>query len=151
MKTHYFEDFSIGDVFESDWRALSEEEILNFAESYDPQPMHVDRAWAAQGPHGELIASGFQTTALAFRLFWDTGVMKGSNIIGIGLNEIRWYKPVKAGQRFRARGKIMGLRESRSKPDRGVVNLELSLIDEAGEMLLSYEDVSFVRKRPPAG
>ena len=150
MTTHYFEDFSPGDVFESDWSSLSEEEIVAFAERYDPQPMHVDRDWARQGPHGGIIASGFQTIGVTFRLFWDLGVFKGSNIIGIGLDEIRWTKPVKPDQRFRARVEVLETRESKSKPDRGLVRIRLALLDEAGEELLSYQDLSFTKKRPVA-
>lgn len=150
MTTHYFEDFSLGDVFESDWSSLSEEEIVAFAERYDPQPMHVDREWARQGPHGGIIASGFQTVGVTFRLFWDLGVFKGSNIIGIGLDEIRWHKPVKPDQRFRARVEVIDLRESKSKPDRGLVRIRLALLDEAGEEILSYQDLSLTRKRPVA-
>ena len=150
MNTHYFEDFSPGDVFESDWSSLSEEEIVAFAERYDPQPMHVDREWARQGPHGGIIASGFQTIGVTFRLFWDLGVFKGSNIIGIGLDEIRWQKPVKPDQRFRARVEVLETRESKSKPDRGLVRIRLALLDEAGEEMLSYQDLSLTRKRPVA-
>jgi acyl dehydratase len=150
VSTRYFEELSQGDAFESEWATLEEDEIVSFAERYDPQPMHVDRDWARQGPHGCLIASGFQTVAETFRLFWDLGVFKESNIIGIGLDEIRWYKPVKAGQPFRARAEVLEKRESKSKPDRGVVRWRFSLLDEAGEELLSYEDLSLMRKKPQA-
>lgn len=150
MTTRYFEELSPGDAFESDWSALEEDEIVAFAERYDPQPMHVDRDWARQGPHGGIIASGFQTVAETFRLIWDLGVLKDSNIIGAGLDEIRWYKPVKAGQRFRAKAEVLESRESRSKPDRGLVRWRFSLRDEAGDELLSYEDLSLMKKRPAA-
>lgn len=150
MTTRYFEEFSVGDTFESAWSALEEDEIVTFAERYDPQPMHVDRDWAKQGPHGTVIASGFQTVAVTFRLFWDLGVFKGSNIIGIGLDEIRWNKPVKAGQQFRARVEVLDTRESRSKTDRGLLRIRLALVDEDDEELLSYEDLSLVRKKPVA-
>jgi acyl dehydratase len=150
MTTRYYDELSVGDAFESDWSALEEDEIVAFAERYDPQPMHVDRDWARQGPHGAIIASGFQTVAETFRLFWDLGVLMDSNIIGAGLDEIRWYKPVKAGQRFRAKGEVLEMRESKSKPDRGLVRWRFSLIDEDGEELLSYEDLSLMRKKPQA-
>ena len=150
MSTRYFEEFSQGDVFESAWSTLEEAEIVAFAKRYDPQPMHIDRDWALAGPHGCIIASGFQTVAETFRLFWDLGVFKESNIIGIGLDEIRWYKPVRDGQRFRSRVEVLETRESKSKPDRGLVRIRLSLVDEAGEELLSYEDLSLVKKRPAA-
>lgn len=150
MSTLYFEEYAQGDVFESAWSSLSEEEIVSFAERYDPQPMHVDRDWARQGPHGGVIASGFQTVAETFRLFWDLGIFKGSNIIGIGLDEIRWHKPVKPDQRYRARVEVLETRASKSKQDRGVLRIRLALLDEDGEELLSYQDLSLVRRKPEA-
>jgi acyl dehydratase len=147
LETRYFEDLKVGDAFESESVTLSEEKIMEFARDYDPQPMHLDKAWADTGPYGGLIASGFQSAALAFKLIWDTGLMTESNIIGAGMDKLRWYKPVKAGTPLSARVEVVALRESKSKPDRGLVTWGFSLVDEAGELLVSYEDTAFLKKR----
>ena len=148
METKYFDDLRVGDAFESETVTLSEEKIVAFARDYDPQPMHLDKTWADAGPYGGLIASGFQTAALAFKLIWDTGLMSGSNIIGAGMDKVRWYKPVKAGTPLKARVEVLALRDSKSKPDRGLVTWGFSLIDGDGELLVSYEDIAFLKKRP---
>ena len=143
----YFEDIKVGDVFDGATTTLTEEKIIEFASDYDPQPMHTDKVWADQGPYGGLIASGFQTAALAFKLIWDTGILKDSNIIGAGMDKLRWYKPVKAGVPLTARAEVLALRESKSKPDRGLVTWGLSLVDDQGEPLVIYEDMAFLKKR----
>jgi acyl dehydratase len=145
----YFEDLKVGDVFLGGSIVLSEEQIISFARDYDPQPMHLDPKWAASGPHGCVIASGFQTAALAFRLFYDLGVLDESNIIGIGIDELRWHAPVKAGMRLRSKVTLMDKRESRSKPDRGIANWQFTLIDDEDTVLVSYTDMSIVRKKSP--
>jgi len=143
----YYEDLNPGDVFLSAPMVLSEGQIVSFARDYDPQPMHLDPEWASRGPHGCLIASGFQTAALAFRLFYDLGLLDESNIIGIGIDELRWHAPVKAGMRLRARVTLVDKRESKSKPDRGIAEWHFTLIDDEDRVLLSYTDKSLVRKR----
>ena len=73
--TRYFDDLAEGERFVTGEWALDEAEIVAFARAFDPQPIHVDAAGAAEGPYGGLIASGFQTMALGFRLFYELGVI----------------------------------------------------------------------------
>ena len=73
MSDLYFDDFKPGDRFESAGKTLSESEILDFAWRYDPQPIHMDVGAAADGPYGGLIASGFQTLVVGFRMLWQSG------------------------------------------------------------------------------
>ena len=78
--TKYFDDFAVGDKFVTAERALTEAMILDFAQDYDPQPFHTDPVAAKESIYGGIIASGFQTLALGFRLVWDTGVLAGSSM-----------------------------------------------------------------------
>src|SRR3954466_8219932 len=80
MQTKYFEDFLIGERIETSGITLTEAQIIDFALVYAPQPIHVDPVAASKGPFGGLIASGFQTLALTFRLFRDTGVVHDSSL-----------------------------------------------------------------------
>ena len=66
---------------------------MDFALTWDPQPFHIDEQAAVKGQFGGIIASGFQTQALAFRLFYDLGLISKSNIIGLGVDEARWSAP----------------------------------------------------------
>ena len=63
-----FADFQAGQVIEAGPYALSQDELLSFAREWDPQWFHTDPEAAAQGPHGGLIASGWQTCGIAMRL-----------------------------------------------------------------------------------
>ena len=76
MAGRWFEDFAVGDVVETRGVAVTNSQILDFALVYDPQPFHIDVEAAANGPFGGLIASGFQTLGLSFRLVLATGVFE---------------------------------------------------------------------------
>src|ERR1700748_720902 len=92
--TRYLDDFAVGDKFTTAEAEISEAMILAFARDYDPQPFHLDPVAAQESIYGSLIASGFQTLALGFRLVWDTGVYAGSSLGSPGFDELRWLKPV---------------------------------------------------------
>ena len=117
----FLDDLTVGDTFETGGITLTEGAIVDFALTHDPQPFHVDKVAAADSIFGGLIASGFQTIALTFRLFRDTGVLTGTNMGGHGMDEVRWLAPVYPGDTLRARVTVEILTPSRSKPDRGTV------------------------------
>lgn len=147
MHTRWFEDFQVGDRFESRGASLTESQIVDFALAYDPQHMHVDIASAAAGPFGGLIASGFQTLALSFRLFYDLGLLNRSNIVGPGLDEVRWVAPVRPGDTIRTIVEVLETRESRSRHDRGSVRLGFSVLNQRDETVLTYQAMTILRKK----
>lgn len=148
MHTHWFEDFRAGERFVTRGMSLTEAQIVDFAQAYDPQAMHVNIAAAEAGPFGGLIASGFQTLSLSFRLFLDLGLIERSNIIGAGLDEVRWLAPVRPGDTLTTTIEVLETRESRSKPDRGTLRLALSARNQRGEVVLTYQALPILRKRP---
>lgn len=147
MHTRWFEDFHVGDRFESRGASLTESQIIDFAFAYDPQHMHVDIASAEAGPFGGLIASGFQTLALSFRLFYDLGLLNRSNIVGPGLDEVRWIAPVRPGDTIRTIVEVLETRPSRSRPDRGSVRLGFTVLNQNGETVLTYQAMTILRRR----
>lgn len=93
----YFEDLTVGERTECGSIDVTEEEMLEFAERYDPQPFHVDREAAEASMFGDLIASGWLTCALTMRLL-VTGFMNETHIFGgRGMDDLRWHQPVYAG------------------------------------------------------
>ena len=98
----YFEDFEAGERFVTGEETLAEAEIVAFARAFDPQPIHVDAEGAAEGPYGGLIASGFQTMALGFRLFYDLGLLGEACIGGPGIDNVRFHRPARPGDRIHA-------------------------------------------------
>lgn len=151
MHTRWFEEFSVGDRFESRGATLTESQIVDFALTYDPQQMHVNATAASDGMFGGLIASGFQTLALSFRLFFDLGLVEKSNIVGPGLDEVRWLAPVRPGDTLMSVVEVLEARESRSRGDRGTVRFGFAVQNQRGETVLTYQALTIIRRRPEGG
>ena len=146
----YFDDFEAGARFVTGEETLSEAEIVAFARRFDPQPIHIDAARAAEGPYGGLIASGFQTMALGFRLFYQLGLLGAACIGGPGIDAVRFHRPARPGDRIHAIATVAETRPSRSKPDRGYVRIAYDVCNQRNEAVLSYEIVHILLRRPPA-
>lgn len=137
MTGRWYEDFSVGDVVETRGATLTESQILDFAMLYDPQPFHIDSVAAADGPFGGLIASGFQTLGLSFRLVLATGVFDGTSMGGGAMDEVRWLRPVRPGDTLRVRCEVVDLRPSR-RGDRGVVRCAYTTLNQRGETVSTF-------------
>ena len=143
----YFEDFSVGRVFRSPGCTLTEAEIVSFALIYDPQPFHIDKEAASQTTFGGLIASGFQTLAIGFRLFYQTGAIAACSLGGAGVDELRWSAPVRPGDTLRVEVEVVEQRPSRSRPDRGSVNMQYRLLNQHGETVATWIALHILAKR----
>ncbi|MCH7929741.1 MAG: MaoC family dehydratase [Proteobacteria bacterium] len=150
MTDLYLEDFKPGDRFESRGRTVSEAEIIDFALRYDPQPIHIDAEAAKRSPYGGLIASGFHTMGMAFRLAWDTGVLSACGLGSPGIDEVRWLKPVRPGDTLRTVVEIVDARPSASKPDRGVCRFRYDVFNQNDEQVMTMTAVQIVARRPRA-
>jgi acyl dehydratase len=143
----HFEDYPVGAVFDLGTFVLSEDEMLTFAARYDPQSMHVDRAWAAQGPFGGVIASGWHTVAGLMRLIVEN-FLPQNGLVSPGIDELRWLLPVLPGETLRARATIAEARRSRSRPDRGLVKGFVEVLNQSGDPVLTMRPMNFIRCRP---
>ncbi|WP_033293897.1 MaoC family dehydratase [Amycolatopsis jejuensis] len=144
----WFEDYPEGAVYEFGDTTVTEEEIIEFATKYDPQSFHVDPAAAKEGPFGGLIASGWHTTSLMMRMFADHYLSKVASLGSPGIDDLRWPRPVRPGDRLRMRATITESRRSQSKPDRGLVRTQMELFNGADELVFSASAVNFVAVRP---
>ena len=144
-----FEDFEVGQQRLFGPRALSKEEIVRFGIEWDPQPFHVDEAAAANSPFGGLIASGWQTAALAMRLAVD-GFMGDSTSMGSpGLDELKWLKPVRPGDALTNEVTVLEVTPSRTKPNRGSIKLGFRCTNQHGELVMTLvARVVFLRRNP---
>jgi acyl dehydratase len=148
MTSRYFEDWTEGEVVETRGATVMESQIVDFAMMYDPQPMHIDKTVADAGQFEGLIASGFHTLSLSFRLFYDLGYFTHSNIIGVGLDEVRWTAPVRPGDTLRCRMEVLELKASRSKPDRGSMTFRITTLNQHDVEVMTFRSISVLRKRP---
>lgn len=146
----WFEDYTVGDVREYGSIALSEEEIVEFALTYDPQRMHIDPQWAATGPFNGLIASGIQTIGVFMRLYADHYLTTSGSLASPGVDEVRWTKPVRPGDALRLLAETLETRLSRSKPDRGLIVTRCELLNQDDEVVLSQTVMNLVAVRPTA-
>jgi len=148
MTERYWDDFEVGERFVGPGISLSEAQILDFALMYDPQPFHIDREAAAESPFGGLIASGFQTLAIGFRSFYQTGAINHASIGSPGIDELRWLKPVRPGDTLHTEVEVTSKRASKSKPDRGVLYLAWEVKNQTGETVLALTGLHLLRRRP---
>lgn len=93
----YFEDLEEGMKEDCGSIEVTEEEMLEFAERYDPQPFHIDEEEAQESIYGDLIASGWLTCALSARLLVKEHMNETAIVGGRGMDEVRWHQPVYAG------------------------------------------------------
>jgi acyl dehydratase len=143
----WFEDYVPGDVHEFGSVTVTEEEILSFAGRFDPQPIHVDPEYAADGPFGGLIASGWHTASLFMRMFTDHYLSKVASLASPGIDELRWTAPVRPGDTLRARVTVAEARASRSKPDRGLVRSDIAVLNQDDVTVLTMSAVNILRRR----
>jgi acyl dehydratase len=145
----HFEDFTEGQVIElGTIPVLSEDEIIAFARQYDPQPFHIDPVAAKDTIYGGLIASGWQTALLTMRLMVDELLSETAAQGSPGVENIRFLKPVRAGDRLRGRYTVLVTEPSARKRTRGKILARTELLDEAGEVVYSMDGWTLIGRRP---
>ncbi|MEO8790085.1 MAG: MaoC family dehydratase [Candidatus Tumulicola sp.] len=144
----FLEDFTVGEVFETASVGVNATEILTFAESFDPQPFHLDEAAARAGFFGGLVASGWHTGALTMRLFVESGVMREIGVIGFGVDELRWLAPVAPGDELHLRGEVVEVRQRPHRPARGIVRIRIETVNQHGLTVMTQIPNLVVPARP---
>lgn len=143
----HFDELEAGQEFHGPGYTFTESGIVDFAFAYDPQPFHIDVDAAKHSHFGGLIASGFQTLAVTFRLLYQGGFLRGASLGGPGMEDVKWLKPVRPGDTIRARAKVLDLVPSKSKPDRGVLKLRVAAINQADEEVMTVTMNIIMKKR----
>lgn len=147
----YFEDYVSGRIYEYGSVTVDAVEIMEFGRAFDRQPLHTDAQEAAAGPFGGLIASGWHTAALMMRLFTTNYVSGPASVGGLGVDELRWLRPVRAGDVLRIRVTVLDTRVSKTKPDRGVLRTFVETINEQGDVVLVLTVSNLMLLRGKAG
>jgi acyl dehydratase len=126
----YLEDLAPGQVFTSQARVVVETDaIKRFAGEFDPQPWHLNETVAPSTFFKELVASGWHTTALTMQLIIQTLPLSGG-IIGSGVDELRWPRPVRPGDTLRLHCEIIDVQESKLRPSRGTVRVRMTTLNQ---------------------
>jgi acyl dehydratase len=144
----YFEDFPVGEVVVFGDKLMSAEEIVAFARDWDPQAFHLDAEAARNSQIGELIASGWHSGATLMRMMCDAYLLDSASEGSPGMDEMRWLKPVKPGDRLKARRTTLSARVSGSRPTIGIIAFQFELMNQLDEPVLFMKATSFLRRRP---
>jgi acyl dehydratase len=143
-----FSDLRVGQIYPLGPYAVTREELLAFAQEFDPQPFHMDEDVANSSVLGGLSTSGWHTSSILTRLLCDALFMKLDILGSSSIEEMKWLKPVYVGDVLSGDVTITGLRLSDSKPDRGIVTFDAKLSDAAGEAKIFMRSMVFVRVQP---
>jgi len=126
INDRYLEDYVKGDIHRLGSIAVEKDEVIAFAQRFDPQSFHVNQQAARLTPFGGIIAS------------------LGSP----GIDELRWLKPVRPGDTLSARVIVLEAVRSKSKPDRGAITSLIEVSNQAGEVVMTFKCVNIIRRRP---
>ncbi|HXM33261.1 MAG TPA: MaoC family dehydratase [Chthoniobacterales bacterium] len=147
MSEFYLEDLHVGARFESDAFHVTEDDIIAFARAFDPQPFHLGAEAAKQSVFRDLVASGWHTAAMTMKLFVTGGLRLVGGSVGLGVDDLRWPRPVRPGDTLRLQTEIMEIRPSRSKPDRGIIRIRNTTTNQNGEVVQTFFASVLVRRR----
>lgn len=146
-----FEDIRVGESHDCGTRTVTMEEIIAFAERYDPQPFHIDVAAAERSVYDGVIASGWHVCALTWRPIVATVFGEIASMGAWGIDDLRWHRPVRPGDTLSAGIEAVDKRPSQSRPDRGHVDFDVSVTNGRGEPVMTYVDHAMVARRAPPG
>ncbi|HEY1546138.1 MAG TPA: MaoC family dehydratase [Xanthobacteraceae bacterium] len=157
----YFEDLRVGERTELGSHTFTADEIKAFARRYDPQRFHVDEGEAARSHFGRLCASGWHTTAVYMRHFVDFERAEAERMRAggetpakagpsPGIRELRWVRPVYAGDTISFAREVMELRDASRRPGWGLMVAHNTGINQNGELVLSFVGAKFAEKRVKA-
>lgn len=144
----YFEDYEIDgeQQFNCEYE-LTAEEIIDMGLRWDPQPWHIDESSARDTHFGGLVAASAHLFAIT-SWFGSRMPKKTAVVAALGFDELRIHGPGRAGDRLRATARCIGKRESRTKPDRGIVVSQMELTNQRGELVLTMNTTFMVLRRP---
>ncbi|MBN9050029.1 MAG: MaoC family dehydratase [Rhizobiales bacterium] len=154
----FFDDLRVGDRFEVGQFHFTAENIKSFATRFDPQPFHLDEAAAAKSHFGALCASGWQAAVVwmpmmvayrkrmadEMRARGETPAVTGP---APGIRNLKWLKPVYAGDTVTYATEITAMRASASRPDWGLATLLTTGDNQTGVRVISFDSISFVSRR----
>ena len=145
-KPLFFDDLSVGDTFESLSKTITEAEIIDYAWRYDPQPFHVSKPEANKSIFRGLIASGFMTAAITFRLIQQSNGFQTTSSGGHGINKLRWLEPVRPNDTINATMNVLSLKLSASNPKLGNVLCKFDTFNQSKTIVMTMENIWILKR-----
>jgi len=144
----WWEDFKVGERSEMGRHTFGADEIVTFARQFDPQPFHTDPQAARESAFGGLIASGWHTCAVGMRLMVDQYIGRTVSLGSPGIEDIRWLRPVRAGDTLTYARTVTASRASATRAGVGLVKHRWEAVNQSGETVLSMEGWGMYGRRP---
>ena len=142
-----YEEFEVGHVFEHALtRTVTEMDNTMFSLlTMNPQPLHIDAHFAEKTEFGQRLFNSIYTLGIMIGMsVYDTTL--GTTVANLGMTDVKFPKPVFHGDTLRARTKIVGKRESKSRPDAGIVEFEHEALNQDGVVVASCRRTGLMRK-----
>jgi acyl dehydratase len=143
----YFEDFPVGETVTFGAYQVTAEEIKTYATEFDPQPFHLDEYAASLSIGGALSASGWHTLAMSMRMMFDAYVGRAASLGSFGVDEVKWLKPVFAGDILTCRRTTLDARVSASRPEMGLITFHWLVSDQHGQAKLDMRGNGLLKRR----
>jgi len=143
----WFDDLKVGMRFKSGEMTVSKQDIKRFAAEFDPQPFHTDEEAAKETVFKGLAASGWHTAAIAMNLAVQVRPFGPHPLLGAGVDDLRWTKPVRPGDTVHLEGEVVELIPSRTKPQ-GIVRVKWTLYNQDGDAVYTFNPIAIVPRRP---
>jgi acyl dehydratase len=148
MTQQYLEDFAAGQIYQTGRIRVDKEQIVAFATQFDPQPYHLDDDAARKSVFGGLAASGWHTAAVTMRLMVDGEFKPAGGILGVGFDDLSWPRPVRPGDELHAKSEVLEVRPSKSRPDRGMIRVRTTTLNQNDEAVQVFTGNLIVPRRP---
>src|SRR5260221_493537 len=143
----YWEDFTVGQKFASHTVSINAEQIKKFATEFDPQPFHTDETAATSSFFGGLVASGWHTAALTMRLLVQSELQIVGGLIGAGIEEVRWPRPVRPGDTLHVVLEVLEVRILKSRPQNGLLRVQVQTFNQDNQLVQTLTVNLFVPRR----
>ena len=147
MDKQYLEDFKKGEIFHLGEHVFSEDEIVDFAEKYDPFPFHTNKDAAEKTVFGGIISSGWLTALVWLGMMHKRFLSYDTTMGSPGHEEMTWPKPVRPGDKVSGQLEILESRKSKSKPSLGFVRYEAKLINQKNEIVFLTKSTLMIKSR----
>jgi len=145
----YFEEFTVGRVFDHAWtRTVTEMDNVLFSSlTMNVQPLHIDEEFAAKTEFGQRIVNSIFTLGLMIGITVNDTTL-GTTIANLGMTDVRFPKPVFHGDTLHVQTKVVSVRESKSRPDAGIVEFSHNATNQRGEVVAQCIRQALMRKQP---
>src|SRR5262252_1789412 len=145
----YFEELVAGRVFDHAWtRTVTEMDNVLFSSlTMNVQPLHLDEEFASKTEFGQRIVNSLFTLGLMIGISVNDTTL-GTTIGNLGMTEVRFPKPVFHGDTLRVTTEVAARRESRSRPDAGIVDFVHKAFNQRGELVAECRRQAMMRRRP---